>query len=181
MSQTLLDLIEEDIAIAQDDEFATEIIPCPEVEAIGTIVKVSRRAFTSGEETYHLLSIRWEVDSEEAREETKQDKVFVNQDMFLRLDTDNCKNMDADDAENQLWVVDKDANPSFGKLIKWAKSTGFEMPGSWIKFWTELSDEFVGKEALLRIKQSLRKSKELDEDGNPIKVVQAYVASVAKA
>lgn len=177
---SLLDLIEDDIAIAQNEEFATESIPCPAVEAPATIKSVRRSAFASGETTYHTLQIRWEIDSEEAREETKMDKVFVDQNFFLNLDIEKSKNLDADDANQQLWVIEKDSNPAFGRFMKWLKSTGYEMPASWIKFWVELSDDLVGKEALVRVKQRPRKTKELDDDGEAIVVIQAYVDSVAK-
>lgn len=178
MSQTLLDMIEEDIAIAQDIEFSTENIQCPALEASAKIMRISRNSFTSGEDTYHTLTVRWEIDDEGAREVTKQDKVFVDQTMFLKLDEEKSKNMDAANVEDQLWVIPVDGNPDFGKFMKWAKAAKYEMPSSWIKFWISLSDDFVGKEAFVKVKQRLRKTKILDVDGNPETVVQAYIAAV---
>ena len=145
-----------------------------------SIKSVRRSAFVSGEDSYFMLNIRWEIDSEEAREETRMDKVYVDQSIFLNLDHDSCMNMEAE-AEHQVWVVEKDSNPEFGRLIKWLKSTGWEMPSGWIRFWSQLSDDIVGKEALVRVKQRPRKTKELDDDGEPVVVTQAYIASVVKA
>jgi hypothetical protein len=180
MAQSLLDMIEDEIAIAQDTEFATESIPCPALEAPASIKSVRRSSFTSGEDTYFTLQIRWEIDSEEAREETRMDKVFVDQSIFLNLDHDSCLNMEAE-ADQQVWVVEKDSNPEFGRLIKWLKSTGWEMPSGWIRFWSQLSDDIVGKEALVKVKQRPRKTKELGDDGEPVVITQAYIASIAKA
>ena len=101
-SQTLLDMLDEDIEIAQDVEFSTENIQCPEVEAPGKISKITRRSFSSDGKVYYMLNVRWEIDSEEAREEVKQDKVFVDQSMFLNLDEERCKNMDAQEVDAQL-------------------------------------------------------------------------------
>jgi hypothetical protein len=176
---TLLDMIEDDIELAQTEEFATESIPCPATEAPATIHKIRRSNFTSGEDTYFMLNLTWLIDSEEAREETKMDKVYVDQSIFLNLDLDKCANMEAESADDQLWIVEKDSNPEFGKLLKWLKTTGYERPTSWIKFWVELSDELKGKEAFVKVKQRPRKTKELDEDGEAIMVTQAFVASVA--
>jgi hypothetical protein len=96
MSQTLLDLLDHDIEIAQDVEFATESIPCPTGEFPAAIHKIERRTFTSKDGTpYFMLNVRWSVDDEEAREVTKNDKVFVDQGMFLNLEEDKCVNMEA--------------------------------------------------------------------------------------
>lgn len=179
MAQSLLDMIEQEIEIAQNTEFATEAIPCPALEAPASIKSVRRSSFSSGEDTYFTLQIRWEIDSEEAREETRMDKVFVDQSIFLNLEHDKCLNMEAE-ADQQVWVVEKDSNPEFGKFIKWLKSTGWEMPSGWIRFWAQLSDDIVGKEALVKVKQRPRKTKELDDEGEPIIVIQAYIASIAK-
>ncbi len=180
MSQTLLEMLEDDIAIAQDEEFATEEIPCPAVEAPGTITRVRRSVFTSGENTYHALAITYLLDSEEAREVTRRDKVYVDQMFFLNLDLEASKNMEAEDADQQLWVIEKSSNPEFGRWLKWLKSAGYEMPVGWARFWTQLSDDIIGKEGLVKVKQSPRKSKtEVDEDGEPVVIVRAMVSAVA--
>lgn len=176
---TLLEMLEDDIEIAQNSEFATESIPCPALEAPGAITKIRRTSFVSGENTYHVLSITYLLDSEEAREETKTDKVYVDQSFFLNLDTEKCKNMEADDANQQLWVIEKETNPAFGRWMRWLKTTGYTMPSGWIKFWTELSDELVGKEGLVRVKQRPYKTKDLDEEGQPVIRIQAFVDAVA--
>lgn len=177
---TLLDMIEDDIELAQGDEFATEVIPCPEGVFDANIHSITRRAFVSGETTYHLLNVRWLIDSEDAREETKMDKVYVDQPMFLNLDIENCRNMESEEAAEQLWVVEKEGNPTFGRFLKWASMIGYERPTSWIKFWVNLEDDLKGKEAMVSVKQSLRKTKELDDDGQPRKVIQSSISGIAK-
>ena len=176
---TLLEMLDQEIAeIQEGTEFATVLAPCPPVEAPGKVTKVERRQIVSGEDTYHLLSITFEIDSEEAREEIKRDKVFCGFDMMLNLDLNNCANMDAKDANEQVWAVDHSSNPSFGILIKWMQSWGWKMPKNFAYFWYYLSDELIGREGLVKVKHRLRKTKEEDVDGNPIKVTQAYISNV---
>ncbi len=176
---TLLELLDQDIAAIQEGtEFATTLTPCPPCQGVGTVIKVDRRRIVSGEDTYHLLSIRFELDIEEAREVTKRDKVFSNFDMMLNLDEENCYNMDAEDPNEQVWAVTVAGNPLFGILVKWMESWGWVMPKNFVHFWYYLPDQLIGREALVEVKHRLRKTKEEDADGNPIKVIQDYISNV---
>ena len=175
----LLEQLENDIEMAQDIEFNTENILCPQVEAPAKIHKISRQMFVADGVTYHMLGVRWEIDDADAREETKQDRVFVDQSIFLKLDEDSSQ-LEDKDVNKQLWVILTEGNPEFGRLIKWAKSIGYEMSKTWGKFWVEFPEWAVGKEARVKVKHRPWKTKELDETGEPIVTTQAYVGAVAK-
>jgi len=178
---SLLDLLESEIAMEQDREFSTEIIPCPTGNRIGSISKVTRRKFVSDKgDTSFMLSLQWLIDDEEAREECKSDKVYVEQAIFLNLDEAKSINLEDDDADQQVWVITFDGNPAFGKFMKWLKSDGYIQPAGWVAFWVGFAEEVIGKEALLDVTHSLRKTKELDEEGNPVMVVRANVKALAK-
>lgn len=176
---TLLELLDQEIALIQEGtEFTADIIPCPVIEAPATIVKIDRKNIVSGETTYHLLQIRFEIDSEAAREVVKRDKVFSNLDIFVPLDYENCYNMEAEDANEQVWALKTDESVQLRMLYTWMKSFGWTMPANFVHFWYYLPDHLLGREALVSIKHRLRKTKEEDSEGNPVKVIQDYVANV---
>ena len=180
MAKNLLASLEEDIALAQDLEFSTEDLQIPPMDAPGAVIGVSRRHFNKDGNDYYQLSIRWEVDSEEAREAIKRDKALINQDLFINIDREASLYLEEEDANDQLWVIPEAGNPDFGKLMKWATSVGYVRPTGWAKFWVNLEDDLKGKEAQIKISERWQKTKEDDEEGNPIKVKRSYVRSVAK-
>lgn len=180
MAKNLLASLEEDIALAQDLEFSTENLQIPPMDAPAAIYKINRRHFNSNGDDYYSLNITWEVDSEEAREAIKRDKAFIDQSIFLNLDAENSRFLDEEDGNDQLWVLPAHGNPEFGRFMAWAKSVGYTRPVGWAKFWLQLEDDLKGKEAQIKISEAWRKTKELDEDGNPTKVLRSYVKAVAK-
>lgn len=180
MSKGLLASLEQDIELAQDLEFSTENLQIPPMEAPAAVHAVSRRHFNSNGTDYYQLSIMWNVDSEEAREAIKRDKAFINQDLFLNIDREASMFLDEADANDQLWVIPEQGNPDFGKFMKWAASVGYERPTGWAKFWVQLEDDLRGKEAQIKIAERYQKTKDEDEDGNPIKVLRSYVKNVVK-
>jgi len=181
MAKNLLAQLEDDIELAQDLAFSTEDINCPVGEFPGVITKVARRTFTSGENTFFMLNVTWSIDDPEVREHCKRDKVFVQQDMFLELDEEHSRFMDEEDAEDQLWVIPGTGNAGFGRFMKWAEDAGYDRPTGWAKFWVTLEDSLKGKEALLRVRERLQKTKDLDDEGNPVMVYRSYIDKVAKA
>lgn len=180
MAKGILAALEEDIELAQDLEFSTENLQIPPMDAPAVITKVSRRHFNSNGTDYYSLNISWEVDSEEAREAVKRDKAFIDQSLFLNIDAEKSQFLDEEDANDQLWVIPSDGNPDFGRFMKWAESVGYVRPNGWAKFWVQLEDDLKGKEAQIKISERYVKTKDEDEDGNPIKVLRSYVRSVAK-
>lgn len=180
MAKNLLAALEDDIALAQDMEFSTENLQIPPMDAPAAVYKVNRRHFNSSGDDYYSLNITWEVDSEEAREAIKRDKAYIDQTIFLNIDKENSRFLDEEDANDQLWVLPEHGNPEFGRLMKWAKEVGYTRPGSWAKLWLQLEDDLKGKEAQIKISEAYRKTKDLDDDGNPVKVLRSFVKSIAK-
>jgi len=88
--------------------------------------------------------------------------------------------LDEEDANDQLWVIPAHGNPEFGRFMKWAESVGYSRPDKWSSFWLNLEDDLKGKEAQIKISEAYRKTKDLDEEGNPIKVLRSFVKSVTK-
>lgn len=83
-------------------EFSTEFLICPEIEETGAIIKdyqlktgTSKSNGGEEEKPWFALTLKWDIDSEEAREATKRDNVIVSgQPIFLtvkdgKLDKDN--------------------------------------------------------------------------------------------
>jgi hypothetical protein len=177
---SLLQDLENDIAIAQDAEFSTENLQVPVGEYPGSITRISRRKFNSNGDDFFCLNVTWELDSDDAREAIQSPKAFIDQTIFLRLDTESSKFLgEGGDANEELWVPALQGNPDFAKLIKWAQAEKYEMRPSWGSFWLNLKDDLAGREAMVKVAERYIKLKsELDDDGNPVKVLRSFVRGI---
>ena len=153
-------------ASGTDQEFNTEYLLCPEVDsAFGTITDWT---FSSGtwtdeqqkERIWANLQLRWEIDSQEAREAIKRDKVIVSQPIMLSI---------TDDGE-----LDKDNNQQLARLMKM-----FSIKASDHRQLKDLFDAFRHQTGYVKVKQRglTNKAKEplLDSEGNQ-KIVAEVVA-----
>jgi hypothetical protein len=184
-AQTLLEMLENDLEMTQE-VFSTVNIPCPAgvwdatVSGMGKGKAISRRAGiakTSGD-PYFMLNITFKIEEQEVCEECKQDAVYVSKGIMLRIVEDECVNMDAEEADQQLWVLPKAGNTDFGKFMRWAEGTGYSRPKGWARFWLELNDSLVGKTCKVEVTHKNVVTDELDSEGVPIMVVRANVNSI---
>lgn len=184
---SLLSELENDLAM-EDGVFSTVNIPCPVGEFTATVAgfgkkgkAIQRRSGvskTSGE-PYFIFNVNFKIEDPEVCEECKQSEVYVTKSIMLRLDEEKCDNLDATDADQQLWVLPKDGNPEWGKFMRWAEQSGLEREKTWAKFWLTINDQLTGKEAKVTVVHRVLTLDTLDADGNPETEVRAEVKSLS--
>jgi hypothetical protein len=145
-------------------EYNDKTLICPELDSVpasidkwdlqaGTFMDSS----TQEEKPWAMLNLQWNVDSQEAREHCKRDKVIVRQTVSLSLTPDN--------------KLDKDNNQPLIRLCNMFK---IDYKGSKPK---AIFESFTGQFAYLKVRHRalINKQKEplLDEEGN-----QRYSAEV---
>lgn len=119
---------------------------CPEIDATGATiekVQIDTGIIGKGEregQPWFSMTFRWDIDSEEAREELGRDTVIVYGDrIFLSVD------------ENQQ--IRKDDNPDLAKLLKM-----FEIDSEGLTN-AELFDSFLGQFATVQVTHELVEDK----------------------
>lgn len=158
-------------AVNDDSAMNTEYLICPELESAPATVdkiEVSVGTYidkkTQQEKKWANLQLVWDIDSEEAREATKRDKVSVRQTIMLAFNKDET-------------ALDNDNNVVLGRLLKM-----FEIDKAG-KTNGQLFESFVGRFAYVKVvhRQILNKEKEIqyDADGNPRMMPEVVAVSTS--
>lgn len=156
----------------ESQEFNTDYLLCPELDsAFGTITDwtFNSGTWTDAEQKERIwanLQLRWDVDSQEAREAIKRDKVIVSQPIMLAI---------TDEGE-----LDRDNNQQFARLMKL-----FSIKASDYGTLKDLFDAFKHQTGYVKVKQRglTNKSKEplLDDEGNQKFVAEVVAVSLEAA
>ena len=162
-------LLNRALNVDNGEEFNTDYLLCPELDsAFGTISDIK---FTSGtwterdtqkERIWANLQLLWSIDSDEAREATKRDKVTVAQPLMLNF---------TDEGD-----LDKTNNQPLARLLKM-----FSIQASEHKDLQSLFNAFKHQTGYVKVKHRFLVNKEkeplLDESGN--QRVSAEVVAVS--
>jgi hypothetical protein len=158
-------------AVNDDSAMNTEYLVCPELEsAPATVEKIEVNVGTytdkktQQERKWANLQLVWDIDSEEARQVVKRDKVSVRQTIMLAFNKDET-------------ALDNDNNQTLGRLLKMfdidkaGKTNG------------QLFESFVGRFAYVKVVQRhiQNKEKELqyDGEGNPRMMPEVVAVSTS--
>jgi hypothetical protein len=167
----------DDVAMSAETEFSTEEKQIPAGEYKGSIHKVSRKAGSNKKgEPYFMVNVLFMIEDASLIDVTGREKNFISQMFFLDIDETNSKNMSAANADDQIWVLPQDTSPAWGRFIKMLKERGYVQQPSWGRFWKYITESFIGKQVDLVLKDSYFKTEDLDENGEPVKVLRTVVS-----